>query len=366
VPQDVVAARPDRAEGAEGSLRWGGAIGSLKFKWKVVLDPPKPADSRTDRFLTVGLGLLLAGTALAHAQHPFLNRGLFAGALFLLTLRLGRNLWLAKSGRLAWGRLAIPGLLLVEGGAAFANLGPQGLVVKGFTVGLLELGLLWLAWKAWRESRAASGCLPEERLSQRFQAFLGPRAARLVAMELVVLGGVVQVLSGWTAAADPRSFTYHRDSALGSLLLALPVMAVADVLLLDLLLRHGSPWIRWGVHALDFYGLIWVLGLWQSMRARPHCLDDESLWIHRGVLGNLRIPRASVGAVRTLPFFDVPAERRAFLGDAANLGVSGGTELLLELAEQLRPMGFLGPGKPRNRVLLTADDPEAFRRALEV
>jgi len=332
--------------------------------------PKEPVPTLLDRLLTLGLVLLLAGAALLRSGHGTASRLIFAGALALLALRLVRNALRARRGDLPWGRLALPGLLLVEGLAALAKLGPNGMVVRAATVLLLEVGLLWLAWRAWRDRRSAlvetpEESLPERRLAHRLQSFLGPRASRLIALELVVLGGACQALLGrGRGPVDADSFSYHRESFLGSLLLALPVMAVGDLLLLDLFLRHTTPWIRWGVHALDLYGMLWVLGLWQSMRARPHRLNDEALWVHRGVLGSLWIPRALLGELRPIPVFDDPSEQKAFLGDAAALAVSGGTEFLLDLTEPLRPTGFLGQGRPRSRVRLSVDDPEAFRRAL--
>ncbi|MBK8793712.1 MAG: hypothetical protein IPN59_11325 [Holophaga sp.] len=321
----------------------------------------EPAPTGFDRALTAGTVVVALGAIILHAGHGRASRVLFACALLLLALKLVRNAFRARAGLLPWGRLALPGLLLVEGAASLAHVGPRGLVVKGTTAVLLEMGLLWLAWRAWKDRAGAQEGLPEARLAHRLQSFLGPRASHLVALELVVLSGAIRALLGrGRKIVDANAFTYHRESVLGALLLALPVMAIGDLLLLDLVLRHAAPWLRWTIHAVDLYGLLWILGLWQSMRDRPHRLDDEALWVHRGVLGSLRIPRLLLGQPKPLPFFDDPAARKAFLGDAANLGVSGGSEFLLELTEPLRPMGFLGLGPARKRVLLTVDDPGTF------
>ena len=326
--------------------------------------PSAPASKRLDRLLTTAVALGMGGAGLAHLLQSGLSRGLFAAALLLLAVRLFRNARLAWAGRLSWGRLVLPGLLLLEGLAALARPGPGALLVKGITLAMLELGLLLLAWRSWRSSREGVGNLPEARLAGRLQTFLGPTAARLVALELVVLGGAVQALAGRSTAPGAGCFSYHRNSVLGSMLLALPVMAVGDLLLLDLLLRHAPPWVRWSVHGLDLYGLLWVLGLWQSMRNRPHRLTHDELWLHRGVLGHLRIPRSALGRLQEVPVFDAPEARRAFLGEAANLAVSGPPELVLDLREPLQPSGFFGPGAVRARVRFAVDDAEAFRRAL--
>lgn len=326
--------------------------------------PSAPIPPRLDRLLTWAVVLGLGGAGLAHLLQSDLSRRLFAAALLLLAVRLFRNVRLAWDGRLSWGRLVLPGLLLLEGLAALARPGPGALLLKGITLAVLELGLLVLAWRSWRASQEGVGSLPESRLAGRLQTFLGPTAARLVALELVVLGGALQALTGRSTVPGTGCFSYHRDSVLGSMLLALPVMAVGDLLLLDLLLRHAPPWVRWGVHSLDLYGLLWVLGLWQSMRNRPHRLTHDELWLHRGVLGNLRIPRSALGGLQEVPVFDAPEARRAFLEGAANLAVSGPAELLLDLREPLRPNGFFGPGDARRRVRVSVDDAEAFRRAL--
>jgi hypothetical protein len=208
--------------------------------------------------------------------------------------------------------------------------------------------------------------LPEDHLAKPLEAFFPPRAARLMALELVILGGALRFLAGGWRKPLPAGFSYQRESTLRAILPALPLLLLGELLALELLIRHAPAWLRWSIHLMDLYGILWLVGLWASFRARPHTLQDGELRLHHGFIGHMALRREQVEGVAELPDFADDWARLRFMKGITQLQSPGPSQLLLRLREPLRPVGFLGPGKARPYVLIAVDDPEAFRTALGI
>lgn len=320
-----------------------------------------------DRLLLAGLGLTLAtwlaAFMAARLHHiPYLTvRGAMLAFLVLLGLRLGRGVGQVLGGELPWGRLLLPGLIFIEGVEALVHTGPGWLWAKAATVVVLELAILVAAAQVWRHPAQGAGQWPEEQLATRLEGFLAPRLARVLSVELVILAGALRFLAGgWRRQAAAGGFSYHRESTLGALLMALPVMVLADLLLMEVLLRRLSPWIRWTVHGLDLYGLLWVVGFWASLRLRPHRISAGMVHLHRGVVGRATFPLAQVADLVSVPPLLEGEERRAFLGGAAPFGARGGPEVLVKLSEPFTPIGLFGARRPLASAVVAVDDAQAF------
>jgi len=288
-------------------------------------------------------------------------------ALALLAARLITLIAAARRRELPWPRLLLPGIVLFEGLGVWLGDGAaiwQQLRVA--TAIALELGFIALA--IWHLVRTpTSDELPEVRLMRPLAQLLPLRAARLIAFELVVLGSALRfVFGGWRRPLRP-GFTYHRESMLRLLLPTLPLLAIADVALLELvILPHTTTWIRIAVHGAAIYGVIWVIGLWASFRARPHRIVDGRLNLHRGMLCRVELPVTQIASIRPMPAFSDDWKLRAYRKDAVRLDVSGGTVFDVRLSSPVEPIGLLGPGRPSDHLIVTVDDPKGFLAALAV
>ncbi len=316
-------------------------------------------------FLALALaGLLLRWKAPAlsfHGRSALAWLGL--GSLALLALRLFLMAFEARARALPWTRLLLPAVLLVEGLGLVVHPTPLWNTIKLATGGALELALIvFLVWRMAR-LQPESDVLPEEHLARPLEAFLPPRAARLMALEFVIIGGGLRfALGGWRRPL-PEGFSYHRESILKVALAILPLLLLGDLLMMEVLLRHVSPWIRGTVHALDLYGIFWLLGLWASMRARPHRIEGDTLQLHHGFLGHLRLRRDQIEGEEPLPEFNDDWAKLRFMKGVAQLAVPGPPQILLKLKEPVAAVGLLGLAKPKDRALIAVDDPESFRAA---
>lgn len=285
--------------------------------------------------------------------------------LALLAIRLGALAAAVHRGELPWSRLLLPAILLIESlGFWWGDGGPAWQTARLATAIALEVVVIVLAIHHLRSMRSTDE-LPEDRLARPLVHLLPPRAARLIALELAVLGLALRhMLGGWRRSSRP-GFSYHRDATLRMLLLVLPLMAIADVMLLELVILPGvAAWIKIVVHAFAIYSMLWLIGLWASFRARPHQVHDGLATLHRGFLRHMSVPVDQIVSIHTMPTFTDDWKLRAYRKRAIRIDVSGPTTLEIRLRTPLRPIGMFGPGPARDRLLVSVDDPGPFIAAL--
>lgn len=285
----------------------------------------------------------------------------FAVAVAVLGARVAVMTWGAARKELAWSRLLLPGIILLESAGHGRD---QQWQLRLGTALALELAFVAIAIRELRRSTRGAEPL-EARLSRAFGALLPPRAAGLVALELVIVGSALRFLFGGWRRALPAGFTYHRESGLRMLLPILPLLGMGDILLLELVvLPHAATWLRVVVHGLSVYGLVWLVGVYASARSRPHQLAAGRLTLHRGILRRLDVPVAQIASVEPLPSFADDWKKRAYTRGAIRVDLAGPPVLELRLHEAARPIGLFGEGAAGTRVLVAVDDPAAFQQAL--
>ena len=316
-------------------------------------------------------GLLLASGAAAaglrlrgpgHRALPWLT-GAF---LLLLALRLSGMVLAWRRRQLPGTRLLLPALILVEGlGLVLAQTPGPALWLRVGTALALEVLLLTLAVRAWRKARKLPGEWPEDRIAAAFEAFVPPRAARLMALELVTLGSALRFLGGGFRDAAPAGFSHHRESGLHAVLPALPLLIPGDFLLMKVLVSDLPPWLRWTLHGSTVYAVLWLFGVYATLKARPHQVRDGQVSFHQGLMKSVAFPARWIRSAAPLPEFDDDWARHAHLKGVQRLVARGAPVLELKLSEPVQVAGLLGLSRPADRLAVSLDDPAAFLAALD-
>ena len=285
--------------------------------------------------------------------------------LALLAIRLAVLVAAVRRGELRWSRLLLPAIFLVEGvGLWWGDGGAAWQAARFATAIALELAVIVLAIHHLRRAPHTDE-LPEDRLARPLGHLLPPRAARLIAVELTVLGlALHHLFGGWRRPSRP-GFTYHRDATLRLLLLMLPLIATADIALLELvILPSVALWLKIIIHFLAIYSLLWLIGLWASFRARPHQVRDGLATLHRGFLRHIAVPLDEIASIIPMPAFSDDWKLRAYRKRALRIDVAGSPTLEIRLRTPLRPISLLGPDRASDHLLVSVDDPGAFIAAL--
>jgi hypothetical protein len=313
--------------------------------------------------------LVLGGTALilrlrapAHRALPLLA----AALLVLLALRVATLVrdWLRE--RIPGTRILLPAVILAEGfGLLLTRTSHLAFQLRLGTALALELLLLVLALRAWRNARRLPGAWPEDRVAAAFEAFVPARAARLMALELVLLGSALRFLGGGFREAAPAGFSLHRETFLRAFLPVLPLLLPADLFLVHALFPRMAPWLRWCLHFATIYSVLWMVGLYATLRQRPHTVDATSVSLHMGLLGSLRLRRDQILWAAPLPQFDDDWARREHLQGMHKLLRTGAPAVELRLTARVACLGPLGPSALHSdRVAVSVDEPAAFLAAL--
>ena len=187
----------------------------------------------------------------------------------------------------------------------------------------------------------------------------GSRAAAVVRrarVEGAIVAAAVRFVGGGARRPAPAGFTYHRQSGLRLLLPVLPLLALGDVLLLELVvLPQATPVVKAVVHALGIWVVVRLVGVYATMKERPHRLEGDVLTLHRGILGSVAIPIDAIESIAPLPSFADGWKERAYRKGALRLEVDGGSVLELRVR---------AGAAPATRVLIGVDEPEALIAAI--
>jgi hypothetical protein len=285
--------------------------------------------------------------------------------VFLLALRVVALIRDWRQRRIPGTRLLLPALILVEGlGLMLAGASERTLRLRFGTALVLESLLLILAVRAWRTTRSLPGTWPEDRIAAAFEAFVPPRAARLMALELVMLGGAIRFLIGGFRDPAPEGFSLHKGAFLGSFLPVLPLLIPGDMLLMKALFSGLAPWLRWTLHLSSAYAVLWLFGLYAGLKHRPHRVIGEEVELNLGPVKSVRLRRDQILAVSPLPEFEDDWARLRHMKGLHRLVTPGPAVLELRLSEPVPAMGLLGLAAPKHSVAVSVDDPSAFLAAL--
>ncbi|HET9211726.1 MAG TPA: hypothetical protein VFR03_15065 [Thermoanaerobaculia bacterium] len=143
---------------------------------------------------------------------------------------------------------------------------------------------------------------------------------------------------------------------------ALCAVIAIETAALHLLLWSRHPWIAWTLTALSLWTVVWLIGDYRAIGARPVVLESDFLLVRLGRRFQARVPLSEIARAEAPSWRDVPPK-----GSPGYLKLSGpgSPNVLLTF---VRPVEFRGPAgirKSFTRVGLRLDQPGDFLRSLE-
>ncbi|MEU5722875.1 hypothetical protein [Micromonospora sp. NPDC047738] len=150
------------------------------------------------------------------------------------------------------------------------------------------------------------------------------------------------------------------------ILVAFIVLSAIEIPIFDLILRHTVPWpsVRHTALVLGIWGLLWMFGLFASLRIHPHVVGPAGLRLRNGISVDFVVPWSAVARVehryRSLPSSRAVQLEQSDAGTILNIGVGSQTSVDVVLREPLSVRLPKGPSGPVHEIRLYADDPAAL------
>jgi len=240
---------------------------------------------------------------------------------------------------------------------------PAWLLAVFFAVGeaLVLFLVVWRlrASRRRRRSNAAQGHDPggSSAIERALGGFLPLPLARYAAAELLLWWYLARWISRRPVPAG--SFSYHRRSPIGPLLIVVALTTPIEVLLIELLLPWG--WLRWLLLIAAVYAVVWMVGFYASMTVLQHRVEEGGVRVRYGLLNEAFVPYAAIAEIR-LERVRATGTREGLRVDgeehSARLNVGGRTDITLVLSAPISLRTFRGSTPPVTRLSLAADDPQ--------
>ncbi|MGE6415581.1 hypothetical protein ACQKDD_15550 [Planococcus kocurii] len=85
------------------------------------------------------------------------------------------------------------------------------------------------------------------------------------------------------------TFTYHKDSQIKTIVILFSVLIVVEGVLFHFLLQRWSEVVAWIFTVLNAYGLLYIIGLYNSVKFLPHVIGENYLIIRLGYQSSIKV-----------------------------------------------------------------------------
>ncbi|RSM57782.1 hypothetical protein DMB66_31660 [Actinoplanes sp. ATCC 53533] len=146
-------------------------------------------------------------------------------------------------------------------------------------------------------------------------------------------------------------------------------LSAVELPIFDLIIRNVVPWepARWIALGLGVWGLLWMIGLFASLKINPHVVGAAGLRVRAGSTIDFTVDWADVDTV-SKAYRSLPSSKSVQVeqdGDRTVLNIVTGGQTSVDVRLR-RPVSVglpKGPSEPAEELRLYADDPDGFVRA---
>ncbi|MEE1130477.1 MAG: hypothetical protein UHX00_02480 [Caryophanon sp.] len=95
-----------------------------------------------------------------------------------------------------------------------------------------------------------------------------------------------------------NTFSYHKTSQIKLIVIVFSLLIVVEGVLFHLLLQRWSDIAAWIFTILNVYALLYIVGLYNSVRFLPHVLDGDTLTIRLGYQSSVEIDVRNIAEIQ--------------------------------------------------------------------
>jgi len=200
-------------------------------------------------------------------------------------------------------------------------------------------------------------------LEEGLSTQIGTVGARLVIGEPKIFFALASWLLRRRRRLPPRAFAYASASQIGMVTGVVLCLVVLEGSLSAVVL----PWpgLKVVLVLVSIYAAAWIVGIYASLHAYPHLLTDQGLLVRYGVLGDAWIAWRDVADISIDKSTSPGGQDGLFVeDDTAIFAVGGKTSVAIRRRTPGTVSGFLRQSAGIKTIRITADEPDAFVRAV--
>ncbi|MDX8047282.1 hypothetical protein SH601_15030 [Gracilibacillus sp. S3-1-1] len=155
-----------------------------------------------------------------------------------------------------------------------------------------------------------------------------------------------------------RGFSYHKDSQIKTIVILFSVLIIVEGILLHFLLDMWSSVAAWIFTILNIYALLYMVGLYNSVRFLPHVIERDSLTIRLGYQSSIQVDIDNVESIITAKQNDL--FEKTTKNTYYSLLKIDSPQYEIVLKEPVHTKGSYGKTSLIHSVVFRADQPQEF------
>jgi len=198
-----------------------------------------------------------------------------------------------------------------------------------------------------------------------YEQFSGSILARFIMTELLIYNYLLFGKKNDASGRTPLQFSYHRKGNAGIIAAVLVGSSIVEMTLMHLvidLVLH-KPILAWIITGLSIYSLIWIVGDYKAMRARPIRIIDQQLWLQIGIRWHVSIPLEFITAVELI---NTKAQLKNFPEKYVSLSNGQRANIMVQLSQEVNGTGLFGKRIRSTNFVFAVDEPDLFRKIIRL
>lgn len=161
-----------------------------------------------------------------------------------------------------------------------------------------------------------------------------------------------------TADQNGKAFTYHRSSEMKTFIIVFSILIIGEGVLFHYLLQKWNEVIAWIFTTLNVYGILYLVGFYNSAKYLPHLITQEKLIIRLGYQSSITLDIANIEQIDRAK--EIELGMKIPKSTYYSLLKLDTPHYELTLKEPVEMIGLYGTKKNVDKVVFRVDDREAI------
>ncbi|MGD6874752.1 hypothetical protein ACQCU1_21565 [Sutcliffiella horikoshii] len=161
-----------------------------------------------------------------------------------------------------------------------------------------------------------------------------------------------------TADQNPKAFTYHRTSEMKTFIIVFAILIAGEGVLFHYLLQKWNEVIAWIFTILNVYGILYLVGFYNSTKHLPHMITQGEMIIRLGFQSSITIDIANIEQINRAK--EIELGMKIPKSTYYSLLKLDSPHFEIVLKEPMQMRGSYGMKKMVDKVVFRADDRDAI------